>query len=45
MAMNFGLKKSLSKDEIITYDGTIEDVLLSEPIIKTLFSPNFAPEG
>ena len=45
MAMNFGLKKGLSKDEIIAYSGTIEDVLLSEPIIKILFNPNDAHEG
>ncbi|BDY11898.1 hypothetical protein HCR_02100 [Hydrogenimonas cancrithermarum] len=45
IATNFGLKKVAKEDDLIAYSGTIKDVLLTEQIIKILFSPNDAPEG
>ena len=45
IATNFGLEKGDEKDALIAYSGTIKDVLLTEQIIKILFSPNSVPEG
>ena len=45
IARNFGLKKGEAKDNLIAYDGTIKDVLLTEQLIKILFDPNSLPEG
>jgi transcriptional regulator with XRE-family HTH domain len=45
IATNFGLKKGAKKDDLMAYFGTIKDVLLTEQIIKILFSPNSLPEG
>ena len=45
IATNFGLEKGAEEDDLIAYSGTIKDVLLTEQIIKILFSPNSVPEG
>jgi len=37
MAKNFGLQKSKQKDDLIVYDATIKEVLLTQQIIKMLF--------
>jgi hypothetical protein len=42
IATNFGLKKGLVRDDLMVHNGTIKDLLLTEQIIKILFSPNSA---
>ena len=42
IATNFGLKKGLVRDDLMVHNGTIKDLLLTEQIVKILFSPNSA---
>jgi len=44
IATNFGLKKGAINKDLIAYNGSIKDVLLTEQIIKILFAPSSLPE-
>lgn len=43
IARNFGLQKYAVQDDLMAYSAELKNVLLTEQIIKILFSPNNAP--